>query len=261
MQKSWVRGLIVALLTVSASQAMLSPGDIAIVMANSDAPDSFAWVPFVDIPAGLVISFTDSSYGSGDSGGITNTNFRWTEHLNAGGPLSWQHTAILPAGTVVIFDGTSWNIGTGTGAAMNLSTSGDQIFAFVGGVASNPVPGTYSGIITGLLYGVQFSSTVAAWLTSGAGTTTDSYLPPMLAGANVALGADDNWIYNGPLSGTPEELRAAINNPANWRSDNATAFSWNRGNFDVVPEPGTIALVACGAAMLALSRRRIGARR
>ncbi len=236
------------------SRGDLMPGNIAIIMANSDAPDSFAWVPFVDIPAGTVIGFTDSSFGTGDGGGITNSNFRWTEHLDAGGPLTWSNSLTLSAGTVVIFDGTSWNIGTTAGAVLGLGTAGDQIFAFTGSVASNPVPGQYSGVITGLMYGVQFSG--GTWLTSGAGSTSASYLPSSLTSANVALGANDNWIYTGTRTGTPDVLLAAVNNPANWTSDNTTPFTWTAGDFTVVPEPGTAMLLIGGIGLCALARRR-----
>ncbi|MCS6772117.1 MAG: PEP-CTERM sorting domain-containing protein [Kiritimatiellae bacterium] len=238
--------------------ALLSPGDILIIMANSDAPDSFAWVPLVNIPANTTISFTDSSYGSGDGSGITNTNFRWSEHLDTsgGGPLTWTYANPLAAGTVIIFNGTTWNIGTGSGSFMNLATAGDQIFAFTGPVVSNPVPGQYSGIITGLLYGVQFSG--GNWITNGLGTTSASYLPSMLSGANVALGTNDNWIYVGIRTGTPAELLAAVNDPANWQSDNVNPYSWTFGNFEVVPEPATVALAVIGMSLAAIFRRRYG---
>jgi predicted extracellular nuclease len=178
---------------------MLNPGDIAIVSYNSDGNDDFAWVPLVDLSADTIINFTDSSW--------QNTAFRSTEHLDAGGPLVWSHTSLIPAGTVIRWNGSAWSIGTGSGSALSLSTSGDQIFVFTGST-SNP----------NFIYGINVAN--SGWLTSGTSNSTNtSNIPSGLsttAGTAFYPGDFDNGYYSGPTAGTRAELLSAIANPNNW---------------------------------------------
>jgi len=180
----------------------LTPGGIAIIAYNSDGNNDFAWVALVDIPAGEVINFTDSSW--------QDTGFRITEHLNAtdGGPLTWSHTSLLTAGTVINFSGSAWNIGTGTGGFLDLATAGDQIFAFQGSTASPT-----------FIYGTHFASGTN-WLASGSNSTNTSNLPPGLSTTNPVtasyIGNFDNGYYSGITTGTKTQILNAIGNPANW---------------------------------------------
>ena len=180
----------------------LTPGDIAIVAYNSDGNNDFAWVALVDIPAGEVINFTDSSW--------QDTGFRATEHLNVtdGGPLIWSHNSLVTAGTVIKFSGSAWSIGTGVGGFLDLATAGDQIFAFQGSTTSPT-----------FIYGTQFASAIN-WLPSGSNSTNTSNFPPGLSTTSPVtasyIGNFDNGYYSGITTGTKTEILNAIGNTANW---------------------------------------------
>ena len=181
------------------SRAALSAGDIAFVMYNADAtPDTIAFVALVDIPAGEEIKFTDNGWTS-------STSWRASEGI-------FTYTA--PAGGV-----SKGSVVTVSLSGLTFSTSGDQIIAYQGD-----------------------STMIAALNNEGAGvwqanatSSSTSALPQGLVNGTtaVALNEVDNAIYNGTLSGTKEELLAAINNNANWTGDNSTVYTWTRGSFTV----------------------------
>lgn len=216
----------------------LAIGDLAIVAYNSDGNDDFAWVALADIPPGEVINFTDSSWEG--------SSFRITEHLNngslnGGGPLTWSHTEPVPAGTVIRFNGSpaTWSLGSANGTALNLSASGDQIFAFQG---SNTSPQ--------FLYGAHFAST-DDWITGTSNSANTSNLPSILESGKTAFygGNFDNAYYSGITTGTRAELLAAITNAANWtRNDMGPLAQSNWPNAFTIELPSqpdlTVSLVA-----------------
>ncbi|MEN8005740.1 MAG: T9SS type A sorting domain-containing protein [Candidatus Krumholzibacteriota bacterium] len=201
MNSRLVIGLLVfGLITASATitNAQLTSGDVAIVGFRSDISPlakAFAFVALTTIDAGTEISFTDNGWRN-------TTVFRIGEGVvtytvPAGG---------LAAGTVVYMPGVD--------GGFNLSSSGDQIFAFEGSIDGG-------GVLTGtLLYGYHDNGT--AWEADATSSNT-SALPAALSGANVAMALEmDNYSYTGPTTGTAAELLAAINNPANWTGNNST---------------------------------------
>jgi hypothetical protein len=254
--------LFSAALGLAASSVLASPvkGDIAVIMANADAPDSFAWVALKTIDASTTINFTDSSYGN-DSGSGFEAFHRFTEHLDAGGggPLAWSHTSSLAAGTVITWDGTAWSTGSSSGSATIFSASGDQIFAYTGAITDAGGVSSYRGDSSAATYlaGINWANS-AGWISSGAGSTSNSYLPaPLATGAqNLHAGNQDNARYNGPTSGTASELLTAINDPSNWQTDDAAAYTWDSGNFNVIPEPGAATLFLLGIGLLLRLRKR-----
>jgi hypothetical protein len=227
----------VGFLFTLAAHAQLLPGDVAVVAYNTDAPDDFAWVTFRDLPAGTLLKFTDSS--------VSNGWFRISEHLSSAtptcGPLTWSHTNDLPAGSVVRFN-VFWDRGLALGAAMDLSTSGDQITIYQGVIVTNtalPYPWQGDPAAATMLHAINFAN--AGWDNVSGGTPSVSFVPPGLATTNgtaVHVNARDNGYYSGPTSGTLEKLRQALANPANWTTSD-TPFDespWPT-NFTILPPP------------------------
>lgn len=252
-----IRKTALALLLAAAginAHAALSAGDIAVIAYNTDGDDNFAWVALTDIAANTTINFTDSSWQA--------TAFRTSEHLDAGGPLTWTNTATLSAGSVVSFNGKvakTWSIGSGNGAsaALDLSASGDQIFAFQG---NNTSPD--------FVYGLQFahSTGIIASPTVSSSTNTTN-VPGMLSevgGTMFNVGNFDNGYYMGTTTGSKAELLSAIANQANWtRSDSGplAQTSWVSGMaVTAVPEPKNYAMFLAGLGLMGLIARRQSSR-
>lgn len=255
MKKYTILGVTLALLLGEPAGATLIAGDIAVIAYRSDNPDAFAWVALTDIAAGTVVNFTDSS--------VSNNLFRWSEHLDGGGPLTWSHGDNVAAGTVISFhtNTSTWSLGTIGGSLLGLSNDGDQIFGYTGAITdlggSDAHRGDPSGAV--MLYGLDFAN--GGWLTSGASSAGESYVPAGLSGVSaVYIGNFDNGYYDGIVTGTPEELRVAIADPVNWILSNAVQdpASWKADGltFTIIPEPGTLALL--GLALLLIRRRLQG---
>jgi hypothetical protein len=257
-------------LTIPCAQGAISTGAIVVIGANADDAEHFAFVVTSTINSGEVINFTDSSYG--DPAGPT--RFRWTEHLNVAptpGPLTWTTNTTIPLGTVVIYDDIDNRfeftngaaVGTVSGAELDFSTSGDNIFAYQGNITFDDITGNYDGATTGITtYGGGFlwGRGTADWQTSGAGATDNSYLPSALTDGTSAFALNttlDNYRYNGSRSfNSVTEMLASINNEANWTGSDALVSTPSDfgTNFTIIPEP-TASLLG-GLGVLALLRRR-----
>lgn len=243
---SILAGALLAM-TASAGAHALSAGDIAVIAYNADGADNFAWVALTDIAASTTINFSDASWQA--------TAFRGTEHLDAGGPLTWSSASILSAGSVVQYDGSAWSLGTGSGVDMALSNDGDQIFVYQG---SNAAPS--------FIYGLQFAHAagiIASPTVSNSTNTTN--VPGALSEAADTMfnaGNFDNGYYSGITTGTRAELIAAIGNAGNWTSSNSDTATTNWDTaFTVIaapiPETDTYALMLAGMGLVGfLARRR-----
>lgn len=213
---------------ILAGPSILAVGDISILGFQVNAPDTFAFVTWVDLAPNTIIKFTDNAFLSAGSANATN-NARGGEAF-----VIWRNNgAVIPAGTVIrITDtGSPATASAGTivsGTLDGLSASGDAIFAYQGAATSgtapdfsaNTNPATFNGTI---LYGLyaQGSSSVATWLATGTATSNTSYLPSQLnvANGNIALGASaSRGQYNGSRTNqaTFAAYKALVNNPANW---------------------------------------------
>lgn len=237
---AWVLGVLCASRTVA-----LTAGDVAIIAVNGDAPESFAWVSLVDIPANTLLKFTDASFGN------AGTNyFRYTEGLDGNGPLTWTYANPLPRGTVVKWDETAgvtnWTRGTQGGIDPDFSVSGDQIFIFTGSIVSNAPAGysPYVGDPSGATMLIGFNWGTSAWQTSGAGDTSSSYVPTGTAGIQLSTASNtaiqghfslDNIYYTGPAKGTRDQLLKWMNVSTNWLGSNTATNTLNwRTNLTVL---------------------------
>lgn len=252
-----IRKTALALLLAAAgvnAHAALSAGDIAVIAYNTDGEDNFAWVALTNIAANTTINFTDSSWQG--------TAFRTTEHLDAGGPLTWTNTSTLSAGSVVKFNGNvtqTWSIGSGNGATafLSLATSGDQIFAFQGSKTSPD-----------FVYGLQFAHAngiiAAPTVSSSTNTTNVPGALSVLGGTMFNVGNFDNGYYTGTTTGSKAELLSAIANTANWNRTDAGPLaqtSWVSGmTVTAVPEPKNYAMFLAGLGLMGLIARRQSSR-
>jgi hypothetical protein len=217
----------------SYAQTSLSVGDIAFTgyLAGVSSGDPFSFVLLKNIVANTPISFTDKGWrGSAfDAAGAIAPSLDETV-------VTWSHTAALVAGTEIQIDGLSANIGTVTGTALNLLTSGDQIFAFTGSVSS-------PNIISGIHMNVTASSntSAASWDAPAAGVNGNTSQKPsgLTTGTNaIWIGTtsdtnseEDNGKFNcsGTLT-TVAGIRTAANSSANWTtSDGIPSFSLPSG--------------------------------
>jgi len=188
--------------------SILNPGDLALIGYSSDtAGKSFAFVLLRDVDAATTINFTDNGWLS--AGG-----FRAGEGL-----VSWSSpVGGAVAGTVISFTGL-----TGT---FNPSTSGDQIIAFQGPQSAAATP----------LFAIDFADNNTSFAADATSSNT-SAVPAGLTFGTTALGfGPDNGAYTGPTTGTAGGLLVAIDNPANWTTDDnnpvayKTAFTITAGS-------------------------------
>ena len=198
------------------------PGGLAVIGYQSDTPDKIAFVALSDIPAGTAIRFTDSGWQASGS-------FRASE-----GGIVYTAPSNLTPGAVAIFTDpptapwTTNNTGLGSGG-LALSTSDDQVLVFTNS-ATTPT------FIYTLTASAGFSDATDASTTA---------LPTGLTNGVTALsiGSVDNGYYNGPLSGSADELRIHISTATNWLTSNSLQ-TWPTWNFTVTgcgggaPTPG-----------------------
>ena len=262
--------LVLSLVVICATAAS-AHADIFFLGANSDdgpAPgdqEHFAFVALSGYSAGTVINFTDSSYGNNVAG--QENRFRWTEHLGDGGaPLTLTLTSDLSIGQVIVyndatnrFESQGNAFGTTSGLESNFSTGGDQIFAYTGTIVDDGSGNTYRGNPSGITYQGAFNWANAGWITSGAGSTSDSYLPAAVGTSFFLANSLDNVQYTGSRSfNSQAEFLAALSTPGNWSQDDTNPYAANSYgiNFSVVPEPSSSAVLSLVSLIGVRLRRR-----
>lgn len=214
--------IILLLLTISSkvthSQTTLSTGDIAFTGYNSDnANDSFSIILLKDISASTQIAFTDGAYsdltGFLSLDGVFEAEFLWC--APTGGLLMGQQITFWRSGGTA-----NASLGSITsGAGLDLSNSGDQIFAVQSGT-----------ILAGIHFNFVSGSTAASnWDNKGAlSTMNQSDLPNVLTNGTNALyfaSEPDNARYNCTITAcSASSIRAAVNDSSNWVKDDAAAF-------------------------------------
>ncbi len=208
-----VLGLLMSI-SVGFGQTTLAAGDIAILyfnLNNTPTVDRFAFVLLKDISASTVINFTDNGFSSNNP----NNTGRTGE-----GFITFTSSASRVKGTVITYTGNTGEF-TGSGS-FDLSTSGDQLFAFQGSTANW---GTQNNIT--LLYGINVSTT--NFITTGTASSNASYLPTTLTLGSTAvrIGANNGYFANGNSSASTvnvsyetsnSSLLALISTSTNWYS-------------------------------------------
>ncbi len=272
--------LVLGLFAAQASADPIGVGDIAVIGVAGDSSgsptpfgDAFAWVPLINLTAGDVIFFSDSSWDTNVSNNFNQAEGAISFTVPVGG---------ITAGTIFFVDVSSLpanhsNAGsaqTGTQSPMEISAFGDQIVVFIGS-AGAPT----------FIFAVNSNS--SNWIAAGATSTASNLYAGLINGVNaVAAGAGpnpgdefDNAYYTGPTTGDKATLLAAISNSANWTGNNngpsvsttlTTAGQGVGGSFSVspppngngnrngngIPEPTTLALLALGVGVLMRRRGR-----
>jgi len=225
-----VAGLCTAVVTYAEPTAlpcpnpvsMLAAGDIAFTAYDGGA-ESFSFVILTDILSGTEIRFTDNGWlMPADAFRTGEGNVYWTADMDY--PAGTEVT-IATLGTPVASIGVA-SI-PGGGGAMALSNSGDQVFAYQGDFATPT-------LIAGL------NNQGSDWQAAGTSSAGESSLPPALStGESVALVEMLTTAYDcSTISGTADELRAAVNDAANWAAPGAACA------FDVLPTPIAVTLTA-----------------
>lgn len=200
------------------AQQPLGPGSIAFLAMQTGGRDAFAFAAMQDIAANDTIYFTDNGWSG-------------TAFFNNEQTLRWYSSNPVLRGSVIrISDpaGSEPNaivsgFGTSLGKLNNLSTSGEQLFAYR--IASG------GGIIH--LSAISNRNWLDTCNSTGTGNTTTSCLPQALTlGVNAfAFSGNstetDNVFLNIPqISGTPNSVLEQINgNAMNWFGSNDTSTS------------------------------------
>lgn len=196
-----------------ARSQQLVAGDIVFLAMQSDSADAFAFATLVNIESGSSIFFTDNGWSG--TALFANEN-----------GLTWTANAFVPAGSVVrltsegpLVTGTNAFIegpGTATGRLSGLSTSGEQILAYVGSSA-NPT----------FIAAISTRNFLAICNTTGAGNTSTTCLPqPLVLGLSAYAATNnttdiDNIFFNLPtVSGSPSEIAQIVYNANNWTINN-----------------------------------------
>ena len=222
--------------TAVRAQTALAPGDIAFsgyICNDAPNPDRFSFVLLKNIAATTTIKFTDYGWRT-DANMFTNNGITESE-------ITFTATSALNAGTEITIVGTSVNVsGGGSGIVvysvgpsflvgnLNLASTGDQIIAYQG---TFPTPTSFiSGIHMNVYTGVPSTTTAAAWdgvLAAVDQNNNSSGLPTgLITGTNAlwfSTEFDNARFTCGPNVSTAALARAALNNPANWQTNNLTA--------------------------------------
>ncbi len=219
-------------LNTSAKTQITTAGDIAFTgyLAGGVGTEAFSFVILKTVPLGAQISFTDNGW-SGTLGATEQTLvFTFTAASTPAGREIRISGLSAGAGTAV-FAGNGSSAGTCTGLMPSFATAGDQVLAYIG------TPGTPT-FIAGLHMNQYHAptdpcgtTTAASWDPPGCGVSANSSQIP----TGLVAGTSANWIGNsgapntdvdnavfnctGPL-GTAAQVRAAVNNPANWATQN-----------------------------------------
>ena len=218
------------------AQTTLSPGDVAIILGQSDNPNKFAFYTKVDLDAGTVIYFTDCGADASGFNAPACTEGAVKYTAPAGG---------ISAGTIILYEagaGTP-NFTTYTDSRItsgfSLSVNGDQIIAFQD---ANTGDGTPPGQDPNFLFALNLASTA---FNGAKNSEFQTGLPSGLSesGTITALGVGkgmfptDEWnnaVYNGSFEfGSYNAAYDSLTNIDNWLQADFTAGPFDNAVNDI----------------------------
>ena len=218
----------------SNAQTTLSAGDIAFIGLYMDglstAGDGFTFILLKNIDAGTVIYFTDEGWDATNNAWYGNSNdahFTWT--APAGGSTAGKIVHIQNI-TATTYSTTLGEVSSTLNGVWNLSSSGDQVLAYQSNAVRPATPTFIAAVDADYYTGSTYDGT-DGWGSSYYAVSYVSDLPPGLTnGVNCVALVNasqpteyDNYKYNGTLTGTTNDIRAAINSYTNWtRNDDGT---------------------------------------
>jgi len=204
------------------SSAQLVAGDIAIIGYNTDTPDGFAFITFVDIPAGDVVFFAEDGWTASGWVGNGEAHLKWTSPI--GGTSAGTVITVIETSNDV-FSSTVGTIVFDSGVSFSLAT-GDQILVYTGSTVSPT-------FITGIHgdYTVNYYNPTTGWASDATFSNSRSEIPTGLTNNINALALfpgvteQDNAKYVGTLTGTVADVKTAIFDLNNWVTDNNTPYN------------------------------------
>ena len=205
----------------SFAQTSLQAGDIAFVAIQSGetgqtSKDRFAFILLKDIDENTQINFTDNAV-------INNQPVKFCKNE---GTSRWTSTGAMTAGMIVSISEDSIASSGSANGGLAFSQSGDQILAYM-------VAGQDTVMLAGIsTTGWEMACATACGNVPG-GNNSKTCLPSPLVNGVYAVGFTTLKKYaffnlTNP-SGSPAEILAAINNPANWTQEDVlqTWPTWN----------------------------------
>jgi large repetitive protein len=203
----------------------LNAGDIAF-SSYAAATDEFSFVLLRNIGPGTTVNFTNNGW-------LSTNVFRTGEES-----VTWSSNAAYGAGTEIKISGLTATLqsggsaGTVTGTALSLNINGDQILAYRGSAAAPTFITAIHMNVYSTTAGDAVNTTAAAWDGTVNAVNASALPTGLTTGTNaiwigtqgVPASEFDNSRYGncaGPGTlGAINTLRAALNNQANWISNN-----------------------------------------
>lgn len=189
---------------------MASAGSIALIAFGADgasgSADPFSFVLLDESLRGQTIYISDNGVNA-------NGTFRTGE-----GVLSF--TIPNDAAIGAVFSRTNFSNVTGS---YDGSGSGDSVTAWIGTATS----------ATQFLFQIDYGDGNTGYAGSATNTNTTAVAPGLVLGETALAFAEDNGVYTGPTTGTADEIRAAIADPANWTRSETVAASYTGGDFTI----------------------------
>lgn len=201
------------------AQTTLNPGDLVIINVQADTPDTFIFIPMVDLAAGTVVYFTDCGVSSAGA---------FASPCNEGAQVYTAPGGGIAAGTIITWTSGASNFASYTDTritgSLDLAVAGDQIFAFQDSNTGNATP---PGEEPSLIFGVNNASSGTSNCDESDAQQTDA--PTVLTGASAYLplgsgtGCEDefdNTIYDAATHGlsfaSPAAAYTTFTTLGNW---------------------------------------------